>query len=97
MSYYITSLVLRGSLNALYWSSGSIIYMVTPNAVYNTANGIYYWWYPPQTDSQKLIEELKEINKHLIELKESGVVLVNKDGTTKELEYNNLLQITEIE
>ena len=85
MSYtFVASLLLRGTVNILYWSGGSLIYIATPNTVYNVVGGVYNWWYPPKNESQQLLEELKDINKHLIELREA-VVVVDKDGNSKDI------------
>lgn len=83
MSSLFTSMLLNGTKNIIWWASGNIIYIVTPHTMYSIAGGVYNWLYPPKTEAQKLLEELREINKHLIELRESGVVMVDKDNENK--------------
>ena len=71
------------------------------NAIGGIPRGIYNWFYPPSTApsaapsaediSEKLIEELREVNKHLIELREAGVILVNKDGSSKDIIINEII------
>jgi hypothetical protein len=100
MSYYlIASFVLNGTSRVLWWTGANFLYVVTPHTVYNIFETFYYWWYPPQTDSERLINELKEINQHLIELREAGCVIVEKgeDGEyiTKELGVE-LLPLAEV-
>jgi len=85
MSYYLLStLIFNGTSRALWWTGTNFLYVITPSAVYSTVGCIYEWFYPSKTESEMLLEELKEINKHLIELRDSGVVIVDKYGNTQD-------------
>ena len=56
MSYYlVTSFLLNGTSRVLWWTGSNFLYVITPNSVYNVFESIYFWWYPQETDSEKLI------------------------------------------
>ena len=70
----------------VFQSARNLIYIVsTPYNVYTVVGGVYGWFYPPKTDSEKLIEEIQKFNKNITELRESGVILVDKDGNTRNI------------
>ena len=86
------SLLFQGTKTVFWYTGGNLIYIVTPNSVYNVVGGLYGWFYPPKTDSERLIEELQEINRNLIELRESGVVVVESNGETKDIVIDTIIK-----
>ena len=84
------SLLLQGTKQVFWYTGGNIVYIITPSSVYNIVGGVYQYFYPPKTDSEKLIEELREINKNLIELREAGVVIVDSNCETKDVIIDNI-------
>jgi len=56
---------------SMLYTGGGLLYVTTPTVIYSVVGGFYYWIYPPKTDSEKLLEELMEINKNLLDIVDS--------------------------
>ena len=47
----------------IWWSGGQVVYMVTPNMIYN-------WVYPKKSETEKLIEEIRQLRMEFQEANE---------------------------
>ena len=85
--YLIAQYAWYGGRRLLVWTGYNFIWIITPSSVATVFGGIWNWIYPPKTDAELLLEELKKVNKNIIELRESGTLIIDKN--------DNKLKITE--
>lgn len=91
--YLIAQYAWYGGRRLLVWTGYNFIWIITPSSVATVFGGIWDWIYPPKTDAELLLEELKKVNKNIIELRENGTLIIDKnDNKIKIIEHLETLK-----